>query len=1007
MNRVPVVFVLLALCVAGAAFWMLRGDEDADTSARESPTAVADTDTRRPGEAPDVKAPADGGVTATSPLVERTEAPAMLADPAPADAKADPASTTERLVVRGRVVSETGSGLGGVPVEVSNAGRFRADGENADGKTVSAADGSFSIATTVTEFGHRVRANPAQLVTASAKVPGTARGEFNVGDLVARAGGSISGIVRDDAGLPVAGAKVAVMRRDQDSGNSGFILFGGFGDAERTVNTDASGRYHVDGIGAGKVAVLATRDGFASGSQEDVDIRVGITAADTNIELARGGQISGVVVDERGQLLAGASVRVEDTIIQLDRPGISGSLGADRTVTTDARGGFQLAGLTATSYHVRASLDGFLPNALADVAVGTNDVRITLSRSGILYGYVTNATTDAALEDFELSVVRSGGYDFDFAASRSPARVLRGAAAAELVGVAVTDGLFVVTSLPGDHVDVALSAAGFADYRHGPIEVAAGAKARLDVELVPELRLRGIVLDPDDQPVRGAEVTVSRAQEAGVTGGFARRVEVRGGPGGQPRIFNGSDSRSATTDETGRFEVTGLTAGRFSVNASHREWAPMDARPIDLADGEVPEELELHLMPGGALTGVTYDADGQLLANATVSLKPAPKPGADNAAEFMMLGSHGLHGPTSTTSDGEGRYEMRGLAAGQYYAEVKAPQNEGGGLMMFSFAGLEAKPKGVPITIEAGETAQLDLALSPTGRVEGLVLAAGEPVQAAGIRLLESGDSSGFPNFGGPSATSDDQGRFHFDNVEPGDYTLSISVAGAARPIDRELQVQARETARPTIKLPTGSIRGVVEDIDSGDPIADVTVSVSPAGSKSAPEGAGRPRATRAVAIAMVADSGGGPATRYTLGTSDNTTVITDAEGRYELKYLDAGAYDVEIQGAGITKTTEEGVRVNEGAVTDNINFKATRGATIVVSVSSSGPELPFFVVEMYNLATPENVERQATGGTDSVTFQGLAPGRYHISASSNNLKGSDEIDLASAEERQVTIPLR
>jgi protocatechuate 3,4-dioxygenase beta subunit len=84
------------------------------------------------------------------------------------------------------------------------------------------------------------------------------------------------------------------------------------------------------------------------------------------------------------------------------------------------------------------------------------------------------------------------------------------------------------------------------------------------------------------------------------------------------------------------------------------------------------------------------------------------------------------------------------------------------------------------------------------GRVVGLN---GDPVRKANVRLQGSGPAIPVQNSQGPTSylqTTDDAGKFVFDNVAPGSYTLSADKNGflAAR-------YGARTAGSPAVRLPS------------------------------------------------------------------------------------------------------------------------------------------------------------------------------------------------------------
>lgn len=97
------------------------------------------------------------------------------------------------------------------------------------------------------------------------------------------------------------------------------------------------------------------------------------------------GTISGRVVNEAGQPMAGASTFVRAV----------NSIGAGRTTLTDSEGNFQVSGLEAGLYTVVANAPAYTsifdPNApLSYYRIG-DSVRVELVRGGVITGTVTNA----------------------------------------------------------------------------------------------------------------------------------------------------------------------------------------------------------------------------------------------------------------------------------------------------------------------------------------------------------------------------------------------------------------------------------------------------------------------------------------------------------------------------------------------------------------------------------------------------------------------------------------
>lgn len=119
-----------------------------------------------------------------------------------------------------------------------------------------------------------------------------------------------------------------------------------------------------------------------------------------------------------------------------------------------------------------------------------------------------------------------------------------------------------------------------------------------------------------------------------------------------------SARREAATDAEGKFEVSGLPAGRYTVKVSGREHAssldepkPFELRPAQCAD------LYFSMTWGGRVAGRVTDESGGPVRSARLHLAPVGL----GAKEFSS------HDKTLTAySDEEGRYEFDGVPPGRY-----------------------------------------------------------------------------------------------------------------------------------------------------------------------------------------------------------------------------------------------------------------------------------------------------------------------------------------------------
>jgi hypothetical protein len=144
--------------------------------------------------------------------------------------------------------------------------------------------------------------------------------------------GSVEGTLRDSAGSPVS---------------SGFVLLSGDvragSSVTRSARGDAAGRFSFRGVRPGTWWIAARGRGCAPIHRGGVDVRAG---EKTRVDLVLGAEsaVSGVVVDERGNGIAGARVSVHQWASLTMGPFL---LFASRSTRTDAEGRFRVGSLAA------------------------------------------------------------------------------------------------------------------------------------------------------------------------------------------------------------------------------------------------------------------------------------------------------------------------------------------------------------------------------------------------------------------------------------------------------------------------------------------------------------------------------------------------------------------------------------------------------------------------------------------------------------------------------------
>lgn len=274
--------------------------------------------------------------------------------------------------------------------------------------------------------------------------------------------------------------------------------------------------------------------------------------------------------------------------------------------------------------------------------------------------------------------------------------------------------------------------------------------------------------------------------------------------------------RGAITDDEGRFTVSGLPAGRFTLTVTRASFvtstygATRPGRPgtaIVVADGGAVSNLVVRLWRGAAIAGILRDETGAPVSGITVMASPLRKTGAagiftlsnngvttNERGEFRIFGlepgsyllsampeSAGSSSPLRARSESEIdavfdalRRRRAPAAAGTRPAEFPLPKTFD--YAPVYFPGTAVRAQATPVALVAGqEQTGLDFALQRviTASVEGIVTQPdGQPAAGAMVQLTAT---AGTLLDGSPlilNATTGRDGVFRVTQVTPGDYRL-------------------------------------------------------------------------------------------------------------------------------------------------------------------------------------------------------------------------------------------
>jgi hypothetical protein len=147
------------------------------------------------------------------------------------------------------------------------------------------------------------------------------------------------------------------------------------------------------------------------------------------------------------------------------------------------------------------------------------------------------------------------------------------------------------------------------------------------------------------------------------TGRPLRRARVVIGGRGRPR--------ATSTDEQGRYRVTALPAGSYTISATKSGYvdgafgqrrATGSGAQLELTDGQQAVNIDIRLSRGGVVTGRVLDEEGEPLARAVVSV----------LRQQYVRGQKQLTPAGADQSDDRGVYRVFGLPPGDYFISASA-----------------------------------------------------------------------------------------------------------------------------------------------------------------------------------------------------------------------------------------------------------------------------------------------------------------------------------------------
>lgn len=544
---------------------------------------------------------------------------------------------------------------------------------------------------------------------------------------------TISGtVVSADLGRPVRRATVTAI------GSAGDVR------TVRTAQTEDNGTFAFINLQPGEYFVSANKGGFVEsiyGQRQPgsgrlgtpIRLSAGQQLKELNVALARGGVLTGVVLDEVGDPAFGITVRAYKWVMKSGER----SLAETASGVTDDRGIYRIPALLPGEY-----VAGVLPAAGEMMSIRLNGLTEYVKVIGAVENrYEISMDTPVAAR------VRDGG----------------GGAGPPKTG-------FARSFYPG------VGQAGVASaITLGPGEERPGVDFSLQV--VPIARVSGTVMSPTG-PVSGASVQLVDSSQPPGFGVRTARTSNGGGfvfdavTPGQYALTTRAPQKGAPQLEAGAREAVeflakaadNLKAAQVgsAINAASLMWAATEIA----VDGRDQADVQLTLQPGATVAGRVVIDTGAEVAYSRMAVGLAPIGSQKNEL--------GIVGPAAV--DAAGRFTIKGVSPGRYRLTVMGGMPGGHSLASAVFGGQDILDIPLEMTGAPGPADGLVTLTTKTTELTGTIQdAAGQPASAVTVIVFPSDERFWAPEsrrIQGVRPATD--GRYQVRNLPPGDYRLVV-----------------------------------------------------------------------------------------------------------------------------------------------------------------------------------------------------------------------------------------
>ncbi len=830
------------------------------------------------------------------------------------------------------------------------------------------------------------------------------RPETTLPDLRLERGVVLSGRVVDREGKGVSGAVLLAALEGSAENKGSMVSLPGRGVPLAT--TDPEGAFRIDQLAAGPWRLIVDAPGQAISEEEGRTERAGEQQSGLVFRVERGFEILGRVRGEDGALPEGLRISARPSPEReagrnAGRPASepdavqSASDARARHALCAADGSFTVRGVKAD---VRYSLSAWQKSEdpggwkrmrgieAVQAFGGQRGVELTYKPESALVFRVLDARTSAPLTIFTVfagvgreQVLRDekGEVVRSFPEGRARYGELR-------------------PRRGGPGVVLRIAASGFKDLEKKDIPLSPGQELDLgELRFEPEHTVVvRVVDDTGGKPVEGARVLLGTKTDEELG-------QYLASPPDQD-WWGEAGVRFARTGPDGRARLSSLPGKMVTARARAKGF--LSSEPLHVLLPEDRDlELELRLHHGGTVVVTVHDSAGHLVEGVGIEHRSPTSGGDEESFSF---------GEAAQKTDAQGIARFEALAPGVHGFRVsdRAVQN--------GWADGEAdsqEPGWVGSVAAEGSRATLDFLAQSRGGLFGQVREGGRPLEGVSLHLseirdqAEGGRSWFMPGSNDPyTAVTDHAGRYHYENLRCGSYTLQVS--HASRRMPARFTVSIENPSRSfDVDLDVASIEGRVTGED-GAPLGGIDVqALNP---QVQDEGAGSWR------MVLSEDDRGSPRLDYRQETK--RAERTDANGRYSLRGLRTGeALTVYASGDTVQPGSSPEITLGPDEARRGVDFVLKDAGAIEVALLGDPPGgrgggwYQVRAMQVKEDGQVQVVQQNYLGSWNrTCRLRSLAPGKYKVECSPNgNPAGArsqeQEVEVVARQSAKITFQAR